>query len=217
MISTFYQNLKVFRDKPDVIHKDTLGHVSVNHSQYEEDIFSGDAIWNGRSAFICEIVNTSSILESPLDIKHPPRLLFIGSVLSASSQWTDLIYLLSTLLDGACRVHSQYDEDISSDEAMWNGNSKFLCEIDNTSSGLESPLDITRSPRLDPITSVLSASQQWADPICLLLSSSLIDDACRVHPDEVIYNGSSERALELGEWCLWRNGVFSSLFVLGFS
>ena len=49
----------------------------------------------------------SSLLQSLLDIKRPPRLIPIGSVLSASPQRTDPIFLLlcRDILDDAGRVH----------------------------------------------------------------------------------------------------------------
>ena len=99
------------------------------------------------------------------------------------------------------------------------------------SSLLELPLDITRPPRLVPVGSVLSASPQRIDPIFLLLSRDILDDAGRVHPtckchnitclDGSLIHGDNgvcrTRALEFGEQFVWLNRMFLSLFILGFS
>ena len=89
--------------------------------------------------------------------------------------------ILHIMVDDNCRVRSHCGEDISSDEAFWDGSSEIICEMGNTSSVLESLLEITRFPRLAPIGLVLSASPQWTVPIKLLLTGSILNAACGVH------------------------------------
>ena len=88
-------------------------------------------------AFVCDC-STSLLSRVVLEDEVEVRPASLNYNFASIFPWDMQDMILHIMVDDNCRVRSHCGEDISSDEAFWDGSSEIICEIGNTSSVLES-------------------------------------------------------------------------------